>query len=126
MPRFYHEAMTHIAALFVGEAPATSDEDEVWTAVDDPPTGPLRLPNMVSGGAVAEDARPWRPLEERRLDPHRPAVGRYRRTTDFRVSRNDLDATPMRTGTATMLGYHDHYVVDGGKGRIILAALPRD
>lgn len=29
----------------------------------------------------------------------------------------------MRTGTETSLGYHDHYVVDGGKGRIILAAL---
>ncbi len=29
----------------------------------------------------------------------------------------------MRTGTGTSLGYHDHYVVDGGRGRIILAAL---
>jgi hypothetical protein len=29
----------------------------------------------------------------------------------------------MRTGAVTMLGFHDHYVVDGGKGRIILAAL---
>ena len=45
------------------------------------------------------------------------------RTSDFRVSTTDPDATPMRTGSATMLGYHDHYVVDGGKGRIILAAL---
>ena len=66
---------------------------------------------------------PWRLLEERRLDPHRPAVGSYRRTTDFRVSPTDPDATPMRTGTGTALGYHDHYVVDGGKARIILAAL---
>jgi hypothetical protein len=29
----------------------------------------------------------------------------------------------MRTGSGTALGYHDHYVVDGGKRRIILAAL---
>ncbi len=29
----------------------------------------------------------------------------------------------MRTGARTTLGYHDHYVVDGGKRRIILAAL---
>jgi hypothetical protein len=28
----------------------------------------------------------------------------------------------MRTGARTTLGYHDHYVVDGGKRRIILAA----
>ena len=45
----------------------------------------------------------------------RPAVGSYRRTTDFRVSTTDPDATPMRTGNGTSLGYHDHYVVDGGK-----------
>ena len=29
----------------------------------------------------------------------------------------------MRTKHGTVLGYHDHYVVDGGKRRIILAAL---
>jgi hypothetical protein len=29
----------------------------------------------------------------------------------------------MRTGSGTALGYHDHYVVDGGRARIILAAL---
>jgi hypothetical protein len=57
------------------------------------------------------------------LDPDRPAVGSYRRTTDFRVSPTDPDATPMRTKTGTVLGYHDHYVIDGGRRRIILAAL---
>jgi hypothetical protein len=50
-------------------------------------------------------------------------VGSYRRTADFRVSVTDPDATPMRTGSRTALGYHDHDVVDGGKARIILAAL---
>lgn len=29
----------------------------------------------------------------------------------------------MRTGSGAALGYHDHYVVDGGKHRVILAAL---
>ena len=80
-----------------------------------------RLPAAVA--AVPEQAPRWKLLEERRLDPHRPAVGSYRRTTDFRVSTTDPDATPMRTKHGTALGYHDHYVVDGGKGRIILAAL---
>jgi hypothetical protein len=65
----------------------------------------------------------WKLLQERRLDPHRPSIGTYQRTTDFRVSLTDPDATPMRTGTGTSLGYHDHYVVDGGRGRNILAAL---
>ncbi len=29
----------------------------------------------------------------------------------------------MRTASGTILGYHEHYVVDGGKRRIILAVL---
>jgi hypothetical protein len=62
-------------------------------------------------------------LEERRLDPHRGAASGYERMSAWRVSPTDPDATPMRTGARTTLGYHDHYVVDGGKARVILAAL---
>jgi hypothetical protein len=39
------------------------------------------------------------------------------------VSPTGPDATPMRTKNGTALGCHVHYVVDGGKRRIILAAL---
>ncbi|HEU5430341.1 MAG TPA: transposase, partial [Thermomicrobiales bacterium] len=35
----------------------------------------------------------------------------------------DPDATPMQAKGGSALGYHDHYVVDGGKARIILATL---
>ncbi len=50
--------------------------------------------------------------------------GSYERTADFRISTTDPDATPMRLkGGGTHLGYHTHYVVDGGKRRIILAVL---
>ena len=50
--------------------------------------------------------------------------GPYRRTADFRVSTTDPDATPMPYGErGTRLGYQDHYLVDGGRARIILAAL---
>jgi hypothetical protein len=62
-------------------------------------------------------------LEERWLDPNRPSHRGYRRTSDFRVSPTDPDASPMWDWGAIRLGYHDHYVVDGGKRRIILAAL---
>jgi hypothetical protein len=57
--------------------------------------------------------------------PDRSATsGTYRRTADFRVSTTDPDATPMPHGEGrTRLGYQDHYVVDGGKARIILTAL---
>jgi transposase len=48
----------------------------------------------------------------------------YRRTADFRISTTDPDATPMPVGDGpARLGYQDHYVVDGGRARIILAAL---
>ena len=38
------------------------------------------------------------------------------------MSTTDPDATPLGKGHEGKLGYHDHYVVDGGKARIILAA----
>jgi len=54
----------------------------------------------------------------------RDAHGRYSRTADFRISTTDPDATPMRLkGGGTHPGYQTHYVVDGGKRRIILAVL---
>src|SRR5215216_5462873 len=49
----------------------------------------------------------------------------YQRITDNRISPIDPDAAPMQRsgGGSARLGYHDHYVVDGGKARIILSAL---
>src|SRR5205814_8203044 len=54
----------------------------------------------------------------------REVHGLYQRTSDFKVSTTDPDATPMRLkGGGTHLGYHVHSVVDGGKARIILEVL---
>jgi transposase len=54
----------------------------------------------------------------------RAVHGLYRRTADFRISATDADATPMRLkGGGTHLGYQTHYVVDGGKQRIIVGVL---
>jgi transposase len=129
VPRWYAEAKAHLDDLFSDDAtdaqrplePASSLPAEVAAS-------PARLP--FAGTAEAEqqlaatNASRWRLLEERRLDPDRPGSGHYQRTSTLKVSRTDPDATPMRkTGEATRLGYHDHYVVDGGKARIILAAL---
>jgi len=47
----------------------------------------------------------------------------YQRVADLRVSMTDLDASLMLTKDGAHLGYHTHYVVDGGKARIILQAL---
>ena len=50
--------------------------------------------------------------------------GAYQRTADVRASATDPDASPLRpSGRGVRLGYHDHYVVDGGKARIILTVL---
>jgi len=49
----------------------------------------------------------------------------YRRIADLRVSTTDLDASPMqhKNKGASRLGYQTHYVVDGGKARVILDVL---
>ncbi len=68
------------------------------------------------------DAR-WDLLEECRLDPERPASDGYERKSDRQVSTTDPDAVAMKAkGERAALGYHNHYVVDGGKARIILHA----
>jgi transposase len=120
IPRFYYEATTHVADLFADELAA---QVEPPAAVDDDlPEGIVALPIDAESVVPAGDP-PWRLLEERRLDPNRPSHRGYRRTGDFRVSPTDPDASPMWDWGAIRLGYHDHYVVDGGKRRIILAAL---
>ncbi len=49
--------------------------------------------------------------------------GNYQRIADWQVSTTDPDATLMQAKGGARLGYHTHYVVDGGKARIILQAL---
>src|SRR5215218_3400478 len=125
VPRFYREAKAHLADVFASdleqeEDPARVDADSVL------PDGLLPFPWRADTSAEAlEDAAPkrWNLLEERRLNPTRPSHRGYRRTSDFWVSSTHPDATPMWTAGKARLGYHDHYVVDGGKRRIILAAL---
>jgi transposase len=120
VPRFYHQAKTHVADLFADEG----GQNASVTPAHDAPREIVRLPTAPdAAGALTMDDRPWRLLEERRLDPRRPSHGGYRRTSDYRVSPTDPDASPMWDWGAIRLGYHDHYVVDGGKRRIILAAL---
>lgn len=47
----------------------------------------------------------------------------YQRLADLWVSTTDPDATRMETKTGSDMGYRTHYVVDGGKSRIILQVL---
>jgi len=121
VPRFYYDAKIHLAELFPDDLAA---KDANTTLGDELTSGIVRLPvEPCTEGLLTAADPPWRLLEERRLNPKRPSHGGYRRTSDFRVSPTDPDASPMWDWGAIRLGYHDHYVVDGGKARIILAAL---
>jgi hypothetical protein len=134
VPRFYQRAKDHVDDLFTGDAPPAADDagdpcarTAVLATTQTDAAAPRPLP--FTGTAAeqeqlsATNAAAWKLLDEQRLDPTRPASGSYQRITDFRVSTTDPGAAPMSKGGETTLGYHDHYVVDGGKARIILAAL---
>jgi transposase len=123
VPRFYYDATAHIADLFADDALGVIAEAEPERNADTLLDGLIRLPGREAPEGFPVVDPPWKLLEERRLDPHRAAAWGYERTSAWRVSTTDPDATPMRTGARITLGYHDHYVVDGGKRRIILAAL---
>jgi transposase len=124
VPRFYHEAKAHLADLFADDSAVAAAEAELDATADELPAGIVRLPREpAADGSPANAAPPWRLLDERRLDPRRPPIGEYQRKSAWTVSVTDPDATPMQTKTGAALGYHDHYVVDGGKARVILAAL---
>jgi transposase len=121
-----------------GATPAPQAADAPRNHPDDERSGPgahadagppTRLPFRGSSEQeqqlAAANSVAWRILEERRREPGMPSGSNgYERTSDSMVSRTDPDATPMRrfVGDRTVLGYHDHYVVDGGKARIILQA----
>jgi transposase len=91
-----------------------------------------RLSEVIDGHLVAlfgeQDERvegePWDVLEHCTLAPDRPLSPNYERRSHRKVSLTDADASPMamRDGR-TVLGYQDHYLVDGGRARIILHCL---
>ncbi len=140
-PRFAVEArvaiQSHLAVLFAEEETQQEPQPEVAEVVAVPPEAtvtegmvcakltPLPIPlspaeqeELAQDNAARHD---WIAEEGRQ---QREVHGLYQRTADFKVSTTDPDATPMRLkGGGTHLGYHVHYVVDGGKARIILQVL---
>jgi transposase len=104
VPRFAYEAKAHIADLFDDEATEATVATDPPSPEADLPTGIVRLPTEAAAGRppVPNDP-PWSLLEQRRLDPNRPAVEGYQRMSDWRVSPTDPDATPMQTKIGTAL-----------------------
>jgi hypothetical protein len=140
-PRFAVEAreaiQVHLAALFSEEDSQQEQQKAAIEIVAVPPEitsteviacpVPTPLPITLSESEREELAQEntarhdWIAEQGR---PQREVRGYYQRTSDLRISTTDPDATPMRLkGGGTHLGYHTHYVVDGGKARIILQVL---
>jgi transposase len=141
VPRFAVEAreafQAHLAALFAeqtpdegepeGPAPAQNTPEPPGEgpvcAPPSPPPLPVTLPAPLYAALAEEHAarHDWIAEEGR---PQREVRGYYQRTSDLRISTTDPDATPMRLrGGGTHLGYQVHYVIDGGKRRIIVGVL---
>jgi hypothetical protein len=108
MPRFYVEAKQHLNRLFT-ETPSQATSSSGDTESSELPASPRGFVAKYNGERIPDQTQPMT----------------YRRITDDKASLTDPDATPMRAGAAgfARLGYHTHYVVDGGKARIILAVL---
>ncbi len=122
-PRFGVEA--HLAQLFAGagEGDGRGDRDRAGREAE-PTSLPVAWTSEACAdlAAAAADRHDW--IGEAGRPDRTRTSGTYRRTADFRASTTDPDASPLRpTEGRTRLGYHDHYVVDSGKARIVLTTL---
>ena len=126
-PRFAVEA--HLAQLFASD---DDDDDDGEEQPSDPEGSGGALPAPLPVALTPESRSELAERAQHRHDwigqagrPKRDKTsGACRRTADFQISTTDPDATLMPCGDGrTRLGYQDHYVVDGGRARIILAAL---
>ena len=115
MPRFAVDA--HLDALFT-DSGAGDDADARLRALGDVAPWP-------TAEADARHDTPEPNWLVRNGRPDRTIVrGHYQRRSDYEASRTDPDASLLyRPQTGLRLAYHDHYVVDGGRARIILTAL---
>jgi transposase len=134
-PRFFIEA--HLSGLFETGSeeaaqrtePRSSQEGQTDRDTGEQPQGqaPVQLPTSLSQEEHAAlcqhnaERHDW--IEEVGAQDRRVKSHSYQRLADYQVSTTDPDATVMQTKGGVDLGYHTHFVVDGGKARIILNVL---
>jgi hypothetical protein len=134
-PRFALEA--HLANLFEAETQPGSEEEDQQVSLAEAPSrepvkqkelsAPVPLPTSLSQEEQEQLAQQnagrhdW--IEEVGAQDRSVKSHNYQRIADYLVSTTDPDATTMHTSGGVDLGYHTHYVVDGGKARIILNVL---
>ncbi len=134
-PRFAVEA--HLANLFGAETEgAQAEVDQGTLQAEAASHEPMKqeethVPTPLPVSLSQEEREE---LSERNAERHdwieqlgaqnRSVTGRgSQRIADLRVSATDPDATIMLHKDGSHLGYQTHYVVDGGKSRIILTVL---
>jgi transposase len=119
--------------LAAAPAPATEREsDEPNGAADSsalanqaqaPTPLPVALPEDVREELAAANAERHDWIARLGAQDRRETGSWYRRIADFRASTTDPDAAPMHTKGLLDMGYRTHFVVDGGKARIIQTVL---
>ena len=129
-PRFYVEE--YLDELFAEEDKRDlldAEQQESITAAEGREESPMdelyELPSADDEALIAENASKddWISRNGRQRREQKGAW--YRRKADFLASKTDPDSSLMkrRESKGSHLGYYTHYVVDGGKARIILNAL---
>ncbi|HEY6409880.1 MAG TPA: IS1182 family transposase [Ktedonobacteraceae bacterium] len=134
-PRFAVEA--HLSMLFSDQAEeatgeAEQDASQVESASPQPSqplekASPMELPTALSAEQRSElsqqnaERHDW--IEQLGAQDRRVSSRGYQRMADYLVSTTDPDATLMETTKGADMGYRTHYVVDGGKARVILGVL---
>ena len=134
-PRFFVEA--HLSTLFsdhpedaTGEGEQDARQDESAAAEPSPQgekSSLVESPTSLSPEQrfeltqQNEERHKW--IEQLGAQDRRASSRVYQRMADYLVSTTDPDATLMETTKGADMGYRTHYVVDGGKARIILGIL---
>jgi transposase len=126
-PRFFVEA--HLSTLFSDHAEEVTGEGEQDASQDESastePSLQLEKASPVEQRCELsqqnEERHDW--IEQLGAQDRRVKGRSYQRMADYLVSTTDPDATLMETTKGADMGYRTHYVVDGGKARIILGVL---
>ena len=121
------EHVTQVFAENPDQEAARADETPHVAATSEEADAPRPLSMAEVGPQNEPRPPPFTSLVEAYRHGYRSKLrkSRYTRVSDSRYSPSDPDARLMKAamGTRARVGYHDHYVVDGGKARIILEAL---
>jgi len=120
VPRFAVAARAHLDDLFAIDEGAVGPQPPVLVSTEPRRIGPTAeaAPELVAANAGRHD---W--IAQGGRQDRRRTYRDYVRTADHSVSTTDPDATHLPFRDGVRLGYQGHYLVDGGKARIILAAL---